>query len=73
MTKDSKIEILDVVALIQDFDELGLVAGQVGTIVEQLEQNVFEVEFCNDSGRTFAQAAFSSDSLLVLHYNPIAA
>lgn len=35
----------DVVALIDDVPEKGLQRGQVGTIVEMLAPDVFEVEF----------------------------
>ncbi len=46
------IELLDVVALVTDMPSRGLRRGQVGTVVELLESGVFEVEFCNDNGRT---------------------
>jgi Domain of unknown function (DUF4926) len=48
------IKILDVVALTQDVAERGLSRGQVGTVVESLAANVFEVEFCDNEGRTYA-------------------
>ena len=35
----------DTVALIMDLPELNLYRGQVGTIVEEYEENAFEVEF----------------------------
>ena len=40
-----QMKLLDVVALLEDLPELGLYRGQVGTIVEEYEPNVFEVEF----------------------------
>jgi Domain of unknown function (DUF4926) len=37
------MKLLDVVALLQNLPELGLIRGQVGTIVEIYEPDVFEV------------------------------
>ena len=51
------IDLLDVVALTEDLPEAGLIAGQVGTVVEKLADEVFEVEFCDDQGRTYAELA----------------
>jgi hypothetical protein len=45
----------------------------VGTAVEQLAQGVFEVEFCDNEGRTYATCAVREDQLIVLHYDPVAA
>lgn len=67
------IHLLDVVALLGDRKELGLVAGQVGTVVEILDNEAFEVEFSDDEGRTYAMAAFKRTELIVLHYSPVAA
>jgi hypothetical protein len=47
--------------------------GQVGTIVERLASGVFEVEFCDNDGRTYATSALSADKLLVLRYEAIEA
>ena len=62
--------VLDVVALLTDAPDHGLVRGQVGTIVEQLDDGWFEVDFCDDAGRSYAQAAFSAHALLRLFYRP---
>lgn len=64
------IQILDVVALLDDIPERGLRRGQVGTIVEALAPDVFEVEFSDDNGRTYALLALRADQLIVLHYEP---
>ena len=64
------IQLLDVVALTQDIPDRGLLRGQVGTVVENLAPGVFEVEFADDEGRTYATLALRSDQLLVLHYQP---
>jgi hypothetical protein len=65
------IEMLSVVALLQDLPERGLVRGQVGTVVEYLAPNVYEVEFCDDDGRSYAMASLKADELIRLHHQPI--
>ena len=61
---------LDVVALTTDLPKRGLVRGQVGTVVEVLDREVYEIEFPDDRGRTYAQLPLRTDQLLVLHYVP---
>ena len=68
-----EIKLLDVVALTGDLDERGLVTGQVGTVVEILDNGVFEVEFCDNDGRTYATLALRDDQLMALYYSPVAA
>ena len=65
------IELLDVVALVQDLPERGLQRGQVGTVVEELGPDVFEVEFSDNSGRTYATLALKTVQLMQLHYEPL--
>ena len=60
---------LAVVALLQDQPQRGLVRGQVGTVVEPLAPGVFEVEFCDNEGRTYASLALRSDQLMVFHHD----
>jgi hypothetical protein len=62
---------LDVVTLTDDVTGKSLVRGQVGTVVELLGPDVFEVEFTDDAGRTYAQLPLHADQLLVLHYEPV--
>ena len=64
------IHVLDVVALTEDIREQSLQRGQVGTIVEELSPNVFEVEFVDNDGRTYATLPLKASQLLVLHYQP---
>jgi hypothetical protein len=66
----ANIKLLDVVALTQDIPDRGLLRGQVGTAVENLAPGVFEVEFADNEGRTYATLALRSDQLLVLRYQP---
>lgn len=70
---NQKIKLLDVVALTEDLPERGLHRGQVGTVVEELKPGVFEVEFSDDQGRTYALQALRAEQLLVLHYQPLSA
>ncbi|MCY4568641.1 MAG: DUF4926 domain-containing protein, partial [Candidatus Poribacteria bacterium] len=48
------MKLFDTVALIEDMPSLNLYRGQVGTIVEEYESGVFEVEFSDLQGRTYA-------------------
>lgn len=68
---DKKIELLDVVALTVDLPERNLVRGQVGTVVEELAQDVFEVEFSDDDGKTYASLSLKADQLMILHHTPV--
>jgi hypothetical protein len=67
---NSAIQLLDVVALTEDLPARGLCRGQVGTVVENLADGIYEVEFTDDDGRTYASLALRSDQLMVLHYRP---
>ena len=60
----------DVVALLTDLPAEGLARGQVGTIVEQLDDRTLLVEFSDDQGRAYAIAPCPRPELLVLHYVP---
>jgi len=53
---------LDVVTLLTDLPEQGLVRGQVGTVIEPLADNMFEVEFVDDEGQTYAELALPASS-----------
>jgi hypothetical protein len=65
------IRLLDVVALTENLPQNGLIRGQVGTVVELLAPDAFEVEFSDDEGRTYAMLALRIDQLMVLHYRPL--
>ena len=64
------IEILSVVAFLEDMPEKGLLRGQVGTVVEILAPGVFEVEFSDDAGQTYATVALRADQMMRLHHEP---
>jgi Domain of unknown function (DUF4926) len=72
-TKNESPSLLDVVALLTDLPGQRLARGQVGTIVEQLDDKTSLVEFSDDQGRAYALAPCPRDDLLVLHYVPEAA
>jgi len=65
------IKLLDVVALVQDLPERNLQRGQVGTAVEELAPDVFEVEFSDNNGHTYATLALKTTQLMLLHYEPL--
>jgi len=67
----SKLELLSVVALLQDVPDEGLIRGQIGTIIEVLSPSAALVEFCDQQGQTYALATLSSDSLIRLHDRPV--
>lgn len=66
----AEIEMLSVVALLEDLPESGLLRGQVGTIVESLAPDVYEVEFSDDSGQTYASLTLRPNQLMRLHHEP---
>ena len=67
---NGEIRVLDVVALTEDIPDRNLLRGQVGTVVESLGPGVFEVEFVDNDGRTYATLPLRASQLLVLHYQP---
>lgn len=70
---NTELQLLDVVALTEDLPDQQLLRGQVGTIVELLAPEVYEVEFSDNDGRTYATCALRADQLMVLHYAPVTA
>ena len=66
--KTEKLKLLDTVAILKDCPEERVVFGQVGTIVEELGNNVFEVEFADKNGVTISEFAVLAGDLMLLHY-----
>ena len=64
------IQLLDVVALTEDLPAENLYRGQVGTVVEILAPDAFEVEFIDNQGQTYALLALKTGQLLRLQYEP---
>ncbi len=65
-----ELELLSVVALLEDDKDHKLLRGQVGTVVERLAPGVYEVEFSDDEGRAYAFLSLRADQLLQLHHEP---
>lgn len=67
------IKILDAVALLKNIPQKQLKRGQLGTIVEEVAEGIFEVEFADRSGRTIVTLAVKAVDLLQLHDEPMIA
>ncbi len=63
-----EFKLLDVVALTENMDSEGLRRGEVGTIVDEYRNGVFEVEFSDDSGRAYAFVALRPEQMMKLHF-----
>jgi len=61
------IELLDTVALLEDLPERDLKKGEVGTVVEILAPDVFEIEFSDNEGQTYAMFALRENQIVALH------
>ncbi|HSK73843.1 MAG TPA: DUF4926 domain-containing protein [Pyrinomonadaceae bacterium] len=61
-----RIEMYDVVALTENLPEKNLKKGEEGTVVLILAPNVFEVEFCDSDGITYAMTAIEDNKLSVI-------
>jgi hypothetical protein len=72
-TRNERPSVLDVVALLADLPAQRLARGQVGTVVEQLDNKTLLVEFSDDKGCAYAIAPCQRADLLILHYVPEAA
>ena len=64
------MNLYDVVALLVDLPDEGLKRGQVGTIIEIWESGVYEVEFADTRGMTYASVALRAEDLMTLHWHP---
>lgn len=69
MTENGPVA-LDVVALLTDMPDQRLARGQVGTVVQQLDNANSLVEFSDDQGNAYALAPCPHRDLLTLHYVP---
>lgn len=68
-----EIKLLDVIALLEDVPSERLRRGEVGTVVEMLAPEVYEVEFSDDEGRTYAMLPLRREQIMLLHFNREAA
>ena len=65
-----RIPLLSLIALTDDLPDRKLTRGQIGTVVEYLDQGKEEallVEFSDDQGSTYAMVDLKPDQLIVLH------
>jgi Domain of unknown function (DUF4926) len=62
--------LLSVVALLADVPAEGLKRGQVGTIVETLDDETVLVEFSDDRGRAYAVVPCAISEVMTLRYEP---
>ncbi len=67
-TGEAPMKLLDIVALLKDMPDDKLLKGQVGTIVEELDEGVYEVEFADKQGRTIASLTLTVEELMLLHF-----
>jgi hypothetical protein len=58
------MKLLDVVALLEDEPKRGLLRGQVGTAVGMLAPGVFEIEFNDSDGKTYATVVVPAGNCL---------
>ena len=61
------IKLLDTVAVVADLPALGLTAGEVGAVVEELGGDAFEVEFCDPDGTTYGIHTLRAGQIVALH------
>lgn len=64
-----EIKLLDVVALTENLQSEGLRRGEVGTVVEKWNDDVFEVEFSDETGAAYALAAVPAEKLMKLYFH----
>ena len=62
------IKVLDVVAVLEEVPQHGLLRGEVGTVVELWKDDAFEVEFSDTSEKVYAFAALRAEQLLKLNF-----
>jgi hypothetical protein len=64
------MNLYDVVALLEDLPDQSLKRGQVGTLVEIWENDIYEVEFADTNGIPYAMVALPASQLMVLYWHP---
>ena len=64
------MRLLDVVATLEDLPEVHLAKGQVGTIVDELNDDIVLVEFADLGGVAYAIEPIPVDKLIELRHAP---
>lgn len=67
----TKMQPCDVVAILSELPEQHIGRGQVGTVVEELDDGHVLVEFSNSDGATYATVPVPVGQLLKLKHTPI--
>ena len=65
------LELLDIVILSEALPALKLRKGELGTIVECLDKDVFLVEFTDFNGVTYSMPSLNASVLMKVYYEPI--
>ena len=69
-SQNERAPVLGTVALLRDVPAERLARGQVGTVVDSLDEQTVLVEFSDDEGRAYAIVPCSYSDLLILHHVP---
>ncbi len=64
------MKLLDVVATLEDLPAARLARGQVGTIVDELNDDVVLVEFADPGGVAYSIEPIPVRKLMALHHTP---
>jgi hypothetical protein len=64
------LELLDVVVLTEALPHTNLRKGELGTIVEVLDKDVFLVEFADTKGVTYALPTLTAHQLMKVYFEP---
>ena len=64
------MNLLDVVATLEDLPAAHLAKGQVGTIVDELNEDVVLVEFSDLGGVAYAIEPIPVRQIIALHHTP---
>ena len=67
----TQLKPFDTIALLRDINEHDLIKGQVGTILEVIDNNVFEVEFTDKQGKTLSTLGLTAKDLMLLYFEEV--
>lgn len=70
MLLPNAIKELDVVALLTNVPEAHLSKGAIGTVIHVYNKNIYEIEFADLKGETYALATLPAENLLLLKHEP---
>ena len=70
MYYERRMSMHSTVALLEDLPQEGLARGQVGVVVGEWAPGVYEVEFCDNDGKTYAMVTLKAEQLMTLLHEP---